>query len=70
MRISNEVDGKEGRVDKGQTSHVCELCSDSVIVAGHCGRSDDLYHITHYSEAVRCIKLSQTVNISERMEGL
>jgi len=30
MRISNKVGGKEGRVDKGQTAHICELCSNSV----------------------------------------
>jgi len=30
MRISNKVSGKEGRVDEGQTAHICELCSDSV----------------------------------------
>jgi len=32
MRISNEVDGKEGRVDEGQTARARELCSDSVMI--------------------------------------
>jgi len=30
MRISNKVGGKEGADDKGQTAHICKLCSNSV----------------------------------------
>jgi len=30
MRIGNKVGCKEGRVDKGQTVYICELCSYSV----------------------------------------